>query len=189
MWREGCERCHCECGKAGRSMIWDLPEGIAEILSQAAKGPLIPREQRDRAVVLDRAAIEALLPYRDPFLLVDRVTHIDLDGGLIAARYDLARAAGVFAGHFPRHPVWPGVLQVEAIGQAGGILYLRLQKSAGIERVALTRILGARFLRPVRPGGDVELVSRVLEDGLFVTVVGQCLQNDSVCSVAALTAL
>jgi 3-hydroxyacyl-[acyl-carrier-protein] dehydratase len=169
-------------------MIWDVTEEVKAILSQAVRGPLLSAEQREGAPVLDRLAIEALLPYRDPFLLVDQVTYLDLDAGVIAARYDLSRAGAVFAGHFPGYPVWPGVLQVEAIGQAGGILYLKRVQSPGIESVALTRILGARFQRPVRPGRDVEFVSQVLEDGLFVTVVGQCLQDGSVCSAAALTA-
>jgi 3-hydroxymyristoyl/3-hydroxydecanoyl-(acyl carrier protein) dehydratase len=133
--------------------------------------------------------VEAILPYRDPFLLVDRVTWLDLDAGLIVARYDLARAAAVFAGHFPRYPVWPGVLQVEAIGQTGGLLYAIQTHERDRASFALTRIAGARFSRPVTPPGDVEIVARVLDEGLLVNVIGQCLQDGAICSAAAVTFL
>jgi 3-hydroxyacyl-[acyl-carrier-protein] dehydratase len=174
---------------AGARMNWNPPAEVAQILDRALKGPLLPRQERERPPLLDRAAVEALLPYRDPFLLVDRVILLDIEQSFIVARYDIARAASVLAGHFPTYPVWPGVLQVEAIGQTGGILYLKQNNSSGIESVALTRILAARFLRPVVPGADVEFISQVFEEGLLVTVVGQCLQDDHVCSVAAVTAL
>src|SRR5262249_10837202 len=109
--------------------------------------------------------------------------------GLIAARYDLGRARDVLAGHFPAYPVWPGVLQVEAVGQAGIVLNLRRAGEAAPPNVALTHVLGARFMRPVLPGGDVEILARVLEDGLFFTIVGQCLRDGAICSVAAVSGL
>jgi 3-hydroxymyristoyl/3-hydroxydecanoyl-(acyl carrier protein) dehydratase len=161
----------------------------AQTLRQAEKQPLLPQEEREGGPILHRAAIQALLPHRDPFLFVDRVTRLDLDRGIIVARYDLAQGAAIFAGHFPHRPLWPGVLQVEAIGQTGGLLYLKQANSAGAANVALTHILGARFARPVTPGADLEVVARVFDDGLLVTIVGQCLQNGQVCSAAALTAL
>lgn len=170
-------------------MTRPISDELLEVLRRAEKEPLLPLEERGRGPALDRAAIEALLPHRDPFLLIDRVTALDLERGLIAARYDLARAEGVFAGHFPAFPVWPGVLQVEAVGQAGIILHLRQSGGAALDSVALTHVLGARFIRPVRPGGDVEVLARVLEDGLFFTIIGQCLRDGEICSVAAVSGL
>lgn len=170
-------------------MKGDLPAEAAALLHRAAREPLVPLAQRREATLLDRGAVEELLPHRDPFLFVDEVTFLDQDGGLIATRASLARAEAVFAGHFPGHPVWPGVLQVEAIAQAGGLLYLKRSGLAGVPQVALTHILGARFMRPVRPGADLEVVAGVFEDGLFVTIVGQCLQGETVCSLAALHVL
>ena len=69
--------------------------------------------------VLDRAGIEALLPHRGLALLLDTVLHLEADPPTIVAEYDLASASPVLAGHFPGRPVWPGLLQAEAIGQAG----------------------------------------------------------------------
>jgi 3-hydroxyacyl-[acyl-carrier-protein] dehydratase len=161
---------------------------VARAFGQACRGPLLPAGRRRGRGALDRAAVERLLPHREPFLLVDRITRVDHAAGLIVCRYDLARAGAVLEGHFPGRPVWPGVLQVEAVGQAG-LCLVRLGGGPAGEAgrpVVLTHVLAARFLRPVTPGGDLEIVARVLPDGLFTVLVGQCLQHGAVCSAAAL---
>ena len=170
-------------------MNWTVPEEIAKLLNQAVQAPLVPRAERERLPVLDREGVQGIVPYRDPFLLVDCVTWLDLERGMAATRYDLSRSAALFAGHFPRYPVWPGVLQTEGIGQTGGIVYVMQTGSFDRPSYALTHILAARFLRPVTPPGNVEYIAQVLDEGLLVHVVGQCLQNDSICSVAAVTFL
>ncbi|MEM7413440.1 MAG: hypothetical protein AAF430_24625 [Myxococcota bacterium] len=167
----------------------DLEPELAELFKRATKEPLVPDALRAGPPILDQAAVEARLPHRDPILLVDRVYGIDRETPAIAARYDIARASGVLAGHFPRYPVWPGVLQVEAVGQAGLVLYAELSEAETPEKVALTHVRGARFLHEIVPGEDVEILARTLDDGLFVTILGQCLQAGRICSVAAVTAL
>ena len=167
-------------------MTWSIPEEVVSVLRSAEKQRIAP--PADGAPVLDRAGIEALVPHRGLALLLDRVTALDAVRGTVVARYDLARAAGVLAGHFPDHPVWPGTAQVEAIGQAG-LVFVRATAAPGpaVAEVSLARILGARLMRAVRPPADVEIVARVMEDGLFTVVVGQCLVDGQVCSVAALS--
>ncbi len=94
--------------------------------------------------------IRSLLPHREPFLFVDGVYR--LDGNSIEAFHDVRPEAFFFAGHFPGNPIFPGVLIVEAIAQAGILLVLsqlggragRDTLFAGIDRV--------RFRRIVRPG-------------------------------------
>jgi 3-hydroxyacyl-[acyl-carrier-protein] dehydratase len=165
-------------------MKWSIPDEVADALKAAEKDRLAPAGD---GAVLDRAGIEALVPHRGEALLLDRVTALDAVRGTVVARYDLGRAAAVLAGHFPGHPVWPGTAQVEAIGQAGLVFVLATAPGREVGAVSLTRILGARLIHAVRPPADVEIVARVMEDGLFRIVVGQCLVDGRVCSVAALS--
>jgi 3-hydroxyacyl-[acyl-carrier-protein] dehydratase len=166
----------------------EAPE--VESLFRAACRQPMAEPNGERRTVLDREAIQEMLPHRDPFLLLDRVTLLDRDQNLVVGTYNLVRAEPVFSGHFPGMPVWPGVLQVEAVAQAGLVLARCLEAAERPrEEIALTQILGAKFMQPITPGGEVEIVSRVVEDGLFVIIVGQCLRNGRVCSAAAVRGL
>ena len=164
------------------------PPTVDALVASAARHPWLPAAERRGGPVLDRFAIEALLPHRDPFLFLDCIAYVDRNASLIGCQYDLSRSMHVFGGHFPDRPIWPGVLQVEAIGQAG-LCLLRLLNPhpSGLTDpgVALTHILTARFMRPVLPDAKLEIVTRAVADGLFTILVGQCLQHDAVCSVAA----
>ena len=167
-------------------MTWSIPDEVVSVLRSAEKHRLAPAT--DGAPVLDRAGIEALVPHRGDALLLDRVTALDAVRGTVVARYDLGRAASMLAGHVPDRPVWPGTAQVEAIGQAG-LVFVRATAAPGpaVSEVSLARILGARLMHAVRPPADVEIVARVMEDGLFMVVVGQCLVDGRIASVAALS--
>jgi len=164
-----------------------MPEEIEEIFRQAQKRPLL--EDRSRGPQLDRREIEGLLPHRDPFLFLDRVTALDFDNGLVAARFDLSRARDIFAGHFPGRPILPGVLQIEAVAQAGIVLRAKSLGEGPLEAIALTHVLGARYVRPVAPEGELEIVAAVRDEGMFFTVVGQCLQRGEICSASAVRGL
>jgi 3-hydroxyacyl-[acyl-carrier-protein] dehydratase len=165
-------------------MSQDVLVSTNDLLRRAAKEHLLPRTAFDQ-VVLDRAGVENLIPHRDPFLFIDAVTWFDSERQLIASRYELNRASEIFAGHFPSRPIWPGVLQIEAIGQAGLILCLLQANALRQPEPILTHVLGARFLRPIEPGGCVEIAAFVAEEGFFSVVVGQCLQHGNICSVAS----
>jgi len=172
-------------------MMTDLSPEVESIFRAACREPLLA-PAAPGVMVLNRAEIERLMPHRDPFLLLDCVTQVDRRAGRIAATYDLARASEVLAGHFPGQPVWPGVLQIEAIGQAGFCLARLLMTEADENEapgLALTHVLGARFIRPVLPGALVEITAYVEPDGLFTTVVGQTLSRGEVCSAAILRGL
>ncbi|NLG65829.1 MAG: 3-hydroxyacyl-ACP dehydratase FabZ [Actinobacteria bacterium] len=110
--------------------------------------------------VLDRAGVEALLPHRPPFLLVDEV--IELDPGVrCVARRAVRPDDWWFAGHFPGNPVMPGVLIVEALAQAGAVAALSLPENVG--KLALfARIDKVRFKRVVRPGDTLTLTVEVI---------------------------
>ena len=105
--------------------------------------------------ILDIKQILKLLPHRYPFLLVDRVLEIDLDKGYILAQKNVTFNEGFFQGHFPDAPIMPGVLILEALAQAGGILVHLKGKEDKI--AILLNVNQAKFRRPVKPG-DVLLL-------------------------------
>ena len=99
---------------------------------------------------LGRAEIEAIIPHRDPFLLLDEVTEI-IPGKRVVARKLVREDEWYLAGHFPGRPIMPGVLMVEAMAQAGAVAVLSEPSNAG--KLALfAGINDVRFKRLVTPG-------------------------------------
>lgn len=102
----------------------------------------------------ERAAIEALLPHRDPFLLVDRIA--DRGDDWIETEWHVAEDLDVFRGHYPGNPVLPGVLISEHCFQSAALLVGNLTGEDAASGVpVLTRIEDARFRRMVRPGHNL----------------------------------
>jgi len=107
------------------------------------------------AVPLDRAAIEAILPHREPFLLIDEVLELE-PGERVVARKRVREDEWYLRGHFPGRPVMPGVLIVEAMAQTGAVAVLSEEENRG--RLALfAGIDDTRFKRIVEPGDELEL--------------------------------
>ena len=109
----------------------------------------------------DSRWIMSVLPHRYPFLLVDRVLELVPKQRIVAIK-NVTINEEYFLGHFPGQPVMPGVLIVEAMAQAGGILMLHDIPPAERRLVYFTGIERARFRRPVVPGDQVRLEVEVL---------------------------
>lgn len=106
---------------------------------------------------LDVPAIQKLLPHRYPFLLVDRVVEFEPSKRVLAYK-NVTGNEGFFNGHFPGHPVMPGVLVLEALAQAGGLLtQLSNQADSSGKVFYLVKIDNAKFSRMVVPGDQLEL--------------------------------
>lgn len=114
--------------------------------------------------VLDIQGIQGFLPHRPPFLLVDRVVAFEKDARLVAWK-GVTMNEPFFQGHFPGHPVMPGVLILEALAQAAALLAcMSLTPEETLQKVTyLMSIDGARFRRPVVPGDRLELEVEVLK--------------------------
>jgi 3-hydroxyacyl-[acyl-carrier-protein] dehydratase len=110
---------------------------------------------------IDFVQIQQILPHRYPFLLVDRVVTVE-PGVKLEAYKNVTGNEDFFNGHFPGHPVMPGVLILEALAQASGILAWRTERFDMAKQVIyLAGIDGARFKRPVRPGDRLDLHARI----------------------------
>lgn len=116
---------------------------------------------RRGAPLLDRAAIEEFLPHRDPFLLLDRVVAIEGARRLVAER-DVRPEEPWFAGHFPGRPILPGVLIIESLAQAAGVLAFHSMDHRGEQSVYFTSADHVRFRRPVVPGETLRLEVELL---------------------------
>jgi 3-hydroxyacyl-[acyl-carrier-protein] dehydratase len=104
---------------------------------------------------LGRTEIAAILPHREPFLLIDEVLELD-PGRRVVARKTVREDEWYLAGHFPGRPVMPGVLIVEAMAQTGAVAVLSEKENRG--RLALfAGIDNVRFKRIVEPGDELEL--------------------------------
>ena len=112
--------------------------------------------------MMDIERILEVLPHRYPFLLIDRV--LELDSTRVRAIKNVTANESFFAGHFPQKKVMPGVLIVEAMAQAGGVMMLSLAGPQEGKLIYFTGIDNCRFRRPVVPGDqlvlEVELVAR-----------------------------
>ena len=109
--------------------------------------------------LMDKAAIEEVLPHRPPMLLIDEVLELE-PGERVVARKTVRPDEWYLAGHFPGRPVMPGVLIVEAMAQTGAVAVLAQEENRG--RLALfAGIDDVRFKRIVEPGDELELECRL----------------------------
>ena len=108
-----------------------------------------------QSVILDVKEIAKILPHRYPFLLVDRIIHINLDENTIIGQKNVTINEQFFQGHWPGEPIMPGVLILEALAQTGGVLIH--QKGFGEKLAVLLNINNAKFRKRVVPGDVLTL--------------------------------
>jgi 3-hydroxyacyl-[acyl-carrier-protein] dehydratase len=134
---------------------------------------------------LDIAAIQTLLPHRYPFLLVDRVVEFEPHKRVLAYK-NVTCNEPFFQGHFPGHPVMPGVLVVEALAQAGGVLtQLSNQSTADGRLFYLVKIDNAKFSKMVVPGDRLDLevsIKRVIRNVAIYTGVASVNGEQVACA-------
>jgi len=143
--------------------------------------------------MLDVVEIQKILPHRYPFLLVDKVTEMN-EGENVIAYKNISISEPVFQGHFPGHPIYPGVMILEGMAQAGGILAL---KSSGLtdeeikqKVIYFMSIDGAKFRSPVKPGDRLEYRIKVLKlRKNLIVLEGKAYVDDTLVSEAELKAM
>jgi UDP-3-O-[3-hydroxymyristoyl] N-acetylglucosamine deacetylase/3-hydroxyacyl-[acyl-carrier-protein] dehydratase len=128
-------------------------EFAKEIEKRILESEDLPDFNTDRESILDVNQISKLLPHRYPFLLVDRI--LDMDDNSITGVKNVTINEPYFQGHFPNNPVMPGVLQVEAMAQVGGVFALSSVKDPEFWSTYFLKIDDVRFKQKVLPGDSI----------------------------------
>jgi UDP-3-O-[3-hydroxymyristoyl] N-acetylglucosamine deacetylase/3-hydroxyacyl-[acyl-carrier-protein] dehydratase len=147
---------HIIATRPGHAINAELTKALAAKLEEKKKGPkkkprpsmVLPHETE-----LDIRRILDTLPHRYPFIMVDRVVEFIGNDSLVAIK-NVSINEPFFQGHFPGNPVMPGVLQLEAMAQAGGILMLRRGTAEGKTSLLMSADK-VKFRKPVRPGDQL----------------------------------
>ena len=184
-------KAHLICVRPGHELNSQLTAKLVERMTKPAKKPS-KTSKKSRAQVevheteLDIRRVLDVLPHRFPFVMIDRVISMDGDQSLVAIK-NVSINEPFFPGHFPGHPVMPGVLQLEAMAQAAGVLLLKRGSSEG--KVAFFMSADkVKFRRPVVPGDRLEIVAKLekVRGEKLATASAECSVDGKVVSSASL---
>ncbi len=145
-------------------------------------------------MIMDVMEIQKIIPHRYPFLLLDRVTEIKENESLIGFK-NVTIGDNVFQGHFPGHPIYPGVMILEGMAQAGGILAFKsmgnmTEEQAANKVVYFMSIDKAKFRAPVKPGDRLEYrISVIKNKGQIWVLDGKAFVDNVLVSEAELKAM
>lgn len=144
--------------------------------------------------MIDIVQIQKILPHRYPFLLIDRVVHLE-EGKFIEAYKNITIAEQVFQGHFPDHPVYPGVMIIEGMAQAGGVLAFKSMNESSKEEldkkvVYFMSIDKAKFRAPIKPGDKLVYKLNVIKNkGAIWVLKGEAFVDETLAAEAELKAM
>ena len=144
-------------------------------------------------MTMDVMEIQEIIPHRYPFLLLDRVTDIVQNETLVGYK-NVTIGDNIFQGHFPGHPIYPGVMILEGMAQAGGILAFQsmdmTKEEAAKKVVYFMSIDKAKFRAPVKPGDKLEYrISVIKQKGAIWMLKGEAFVDDKMVSEAELKAM
>ena len=185
-------KAHIIAVRPGHSLNSELSSKILDSLDKHTKAVNEVKKHNEKSYVmpdeteLDVRRVLDVLPHRFPFVMIDRVVSIEGDETLTGLK-NVSINEPFFTGHFPGHPVMPGVLQLEAMAQAAGILLLRRSSSEG--KVAFFMSADkVKFRKPVVPGDQLEIKAQLVKvrGNKLATADVSCYVNGKVVSSASL---
>ncbi|MBP3207497.1 MAG: 3-hydroxyacyl-ACP dehydratase FabZ [Campylobacter sp.] len=141
--------------------------------------------------MIDINEILNILPHRYPFLLIDRVTDLKVGESLTAYK-NVTYGEQIFQGHFPGHPIYPGVMIIEGMAQAGGVLAFKSMPDDDLSDkvVYFMSIDKAKFRKPVRPGDKLEYkISVIKHKGRIWVLKGEAYIDGVLATEAELQAM
>lgn len=174
--------------KPGHHANSEFSRKIADTIKKEATQEAIPQVDPNQPPLLNVNQIKQYLPHRPPFLLVDNI--LEMDQSSIIGLKNVTMNEGFFVGHFPSEPLMPGVLQVEAMAQVGGILALNTVPDPANYLTYFLKIDKVRFKRKVVPGDTLIFkleLSNPIRRGI-VTMNGQAFVGNQVVMEGELTA-
>ncbi|HEV2385798.1 MAG TPA: 3-hydroxyacyl-ACP dehydratase FabZ [Candidatus Acidoferrales bacterium] len=137
-------------------------------------------------MILDNIGIQKVLPHRHPFLMIDAVVEMERLKRIVGIK-NVTINEPYFAGHFPGKPVMPGVLILEAMAQAGGVLLLQEVPDRESKLLYFVAIDDARFRRPVVPGEQLRVEVNVINwRGNFCKLAGSATVDGQLAAEATL---
>ena len=144
-------------------------------------------------MIMDVVEIQEIIPHRYPFLLVDRITDIVKNESLVGYK-NVSISENIFQGHFPGHPIYPGVMILEGMAQAGGILAFKsmdmTKEQAATKVVYFMSIDKAKFRSPVKPWDKLEYrISIMKQKGSIWMLKGEAYVDEKLVSEAELKAM
>lgn len=160
-------KAHIVATRPGHAINADLTKALFEKLQERKKAgtkkkpAAQPKALQPNETSLDIKRIIETIPHRYPFLMVDRVIEFIGEGELVAIK-NVTINEPYFQGHYPGEPVMPGVLQIEAMAQASGIMLLRLGSAEG-KTPFLMSVDKVKFRRPVRPGDQLVINCKLMK--------------------------
>lgn len=174
--------------KPGHHANSEFSQRIAQEIKKEASEDFIPRFDPNQPPLMNVNQIKKFLPHRPPFLLVDNI--LQMDHASVIGLKNVTMNEGFFVGHFPDEPLMPGVLQVEAMAQVGGILALNTVPDPENYMTYFLKIDKVRFKRKVVPGNTL-LFKLVLNNPIrrgIVSMSGQAFVGNQVVMEGELTA-
>ena len=143
---------------------------------------------KKEGIVFDSIAIQKILPHRYPFLLVDKIIHLELDKKVVGIK-SVTTNEPFFPGHFPGRPIMPGVLIIEAMAQTGGILMLNSVENPEEKLVVFMGIDKAKFRKQVVPGDQLVLEAELISQrSRFVVIKAKAMVGNTLAAEAELKA-
>jgi len=171
--------------KAGHRYHVELAKAIFQKLGNQKKSPVRPATSEEP--MLDILEIQKILPHRYPFLLVDRILELE-PGKRVVGLKNVTVNEPFFQGHFPGHPIMPGVLVIEAMAQVGGMALLSDKNGGAGKILYLAGVDNARFRKPILPGDQIRFEVEVASlRSRIAKVIGKAIVDGQVAVEAEIT--
>lgn len=162
---------HVVAARSGHRSNVELVKKIRKMFSkQFLQNEFIQASEEQEYISIDIETITKILPHRYPFLMVDRITKLTPEKKIVAIK-NVSVNEPFFTGHFPGRPIMPGVMILEALGQAGGVLLLNSLENPDSKLVMFTSMDNVKFRKIVTPGDQLELEVTMIRQKRNFTVM------------------